>query len=278
VLKFRASATVAVLTATSVLLAGCSTSSPTTTSRPTTTSSDTKPGSPGDAPSGDLPGWRQVFREDFTSGDVPLGSWPTQYGDRWDAYPEPWRDTSGNGVYSPERVLSVKHGVLDMYLHTEEGQPYVAAPEPKLAGSEVRGQRYGRYSVRFRADPVPGYKVAWLLWPDSGRRREGEIDFPEANLDGTINAFVHEADTGRGKDQFSTGKTFAKWHIATTEWLPGRVTFILDNKVIGTSTTKIPTKPMHWVLQTETALDGPPPSPDAAGHVQVDWVTAYARS
>jgi len=269
--KFSASTRVAVLAVAAVLLAGCS------TTRPTTKSGEAEP-TPvvGDVPTGDLPGWRQIFREDFTDGDVPLGSWPAQYGDRWDAYPEPWRDTSGHGIYSPERVLSVKHGVLDMYLHTDEGQPYVAAPEPKLRGVN-RGQRYGRYSVRFRADPVPGYKVAWLLWPDSDQRRDGEIDFPEANLDSTIKAFAHEADHGRGQERFTTDKTFAKWHIATTEWLPGRIRFILDGTVIGTATTKVPTEPMHWVLQTETQLDGPPPSPTASGHVQVDWVTAYAR-
>jgi len=180
-------------------------------------------------------------------------------------------------MYSPKRVLSVKHGLLDMYLHTEEGQAYVAAPEPELNGSDVRGQKYGRFSVRFRADPVPGYKTAWLLWPDSDKRRHGEIDFPEANLGDTINGFVHHAVRGRGQERFSTGKTFENWHIATIEWLPGRVTFNLDGAVVGTSTRKIPKKRMHWVLQTETQLDGPPPPADAAGHVQVDWVVAYKR-
>jgi len=262
-----------VLAVVGALLSACGTSARTSDGGGPTTS----PSVSGDAPRGDLPGWRQTFREDFTSGDVPLGSWPGVYGDKWDAYPEPWRDTSGNGVYSPQRVLSVKHGLLDMYLHTEEGQPYVAAPEPKLNGSDVRGQRYGRYSVRFRADQVPGYKTAWLLWPDSNQRRDGEIDFPEANLDGTINAFMHEADANRGQEKLVTSKTFAKWHIATTEWLPGRVTFILDGKVVGTSTRKVPKKPMHWVLQTETEIDGRYPSPDASGHVQVDWAVAYDR-
>ena len=35
---------------------------------------------------------------------------------------------------------------------------------------------------------------------------------------------------------------------------------------------------MHWVLQTETQLSGGAPSDSAAGHVYIDWVTAYARS
>ena len=39
---------------------------------------------------------------------------------------------------------------------------------------------------------MDGYKVAWLLWPKSGVwPRDGEIDFPEADLIGTISAFMH---------------------------------------------------------------------------------------
>ena len=38
----------------------------------------------------------------------------------------------------------------------------------------------------------------------------------------------------------------------------------------------MPSDPMHWVLQTETAIDGTVPSDQEAGHVQIDWVAAYA--
>lgn len=229
-------------------------------------------------PVGDLAGWRQTFTEDFTEGDVALGSWPGRYGRKWDAYPEPWHDTSGKGVYSPQRVLSIHGGVLDMYLHSEDGQAYVAAPEPDLNGSGARGQRYGRYSVRFKADPVPGYKTAWLLWPDTGKRSEGEIDFPEARLNGRIHGYVHHIGSERSQDDFPTDTTFATWHTATTEWSPGRVSFMMDGRLIGTSTTKVPDTRMHWVIQTETALEKPFPKAADAGHVLIDWVTAYKRS
>ena len=59
------------------------------------------------------------------------------------------------------------------------------------------------------------------------------------------------------------------------EWTPGSLVFILDGTVIGTSTTHVPSAPMHWVLQTETQLSGGAPADSAAGHVQIDWVTAY---
>ena len=35
-----------------------------------------------------------------------------------------------------------------------------------------------------RSDKLTGYKMAWMLWPDSGSGKTyGEIDFPERNLD-----------------------------------------------------------------------------------------------
>jgi hypothetical protein len=230
-------------------------------------------------PVGDLPGWTQIWTEDFTR-DAALGSFLSVYSDTMGAYPSPWPDTSGNGTYDPARTLSAANSMLDIYLHSSGGTTYVSAPQPRLFGagaSAFDGQTYGRYSVRFRADPVPGFKTAWLLWPDSESwPDDGEIDFPEGGLDSNIEAFAHYANPGGGQDGFSTSEVFTDWHTATTEWTPDAVKFYLDDVLIGTSTTDVPSTPMHWVLQTETRLSGGPPDPGAAGHVQIDWAVAYA--
>lgn len=221
--------------------------------------------------------------DDFKA-DAARGSWTSVYGDRWRAYPEPWRDTSKRGMYSPNRVLSADNGMLDMYIHTEKGQPYVAAPEPRINGSGQRGQTYGRYSVRFRVPtPLPGYKTAWLLWPDSNKTAEGEIDFPEGNLSAgsTIGAYAHDVNGTHSHNAFyaNTKETYDEWHIATIEWLPTGVTYWLDGVKLGTAPKLgTPQTPMHWVLQTETALSGPAPAPSVAGHVQVDWVAVWKRA
>ncbi len=231
-------------------------------------------------PVGDLPGWRQVFTDNFAT-DVPVGSFPgSVYGSKWSAYLDGWTDTSGRGQYYPSKVLSVQNGILTYYIHTENGIPMVSALEPKLPGEPAgKGQLYGRYTVRFRADSLYGYKAVCLLWPDSGVwPRDGEIDFPEGDLNGIISGFVHHmaGTTGSDQDAFDTQATYGSWHTATTEWTPGKVTFILDGQTIGMSTTRVPNTPMHWVLQTETALDGPIPAASTAGNVQIDWVTMYA--
>src|SRR5438105_6088158 len=209
------------------------TATPVPTPVPTPTPTPTP--TPGTAmPVGDITdangSWHQVFAEDFNT-PVPLGSFPGPvYGGRWGVYPNGWHDTSGNGTYYPSRVLSVNNGLLNMYLHTEiingVAVHMVSAPVPRLPGSTgFAGQAFGRYSVRFHIDPVPGYKTAWLLWPDSNVwPAGGEIDFPEGNLTGSISAFMHYASSAGGQSAFPTSVPEAgAWHIATTEWQPGKI-------------------------------------------------------
>jgi beta-glucanase (GH16 family) len=229
------------------------------------------------APVGDISGWRQVFVDDFAKR-VRLGDFGPATSPRWRPYPYPWKDTSKNGTYWPQKGLSVHDGVLDIWLHTETvnsaATHIVNAPQPVLR-SVSRGQLYGRYAIRFKADPVPGYKTAWLLWPDSGERREGEIDFPEGNLSEMIYAYLHPKE-GSTQYAYPTGATYRSWHTAVIEWLADRCTFTLDGKVIGTATSGIPDTPMHWVIQTETELKGQAPVEAASGHVYIDWVAVYA--
>lgn len=233
------------------------------------------------APRGDLPGWRQVFVEEFST-DVALGSWPQQYARTWQTYPNGWPDTAGKGgvasEYRPGRVLSVKNGILDYWLHTENNRTLGAVIIP-AAGRSAIYQRYGRYVVRFRADPVPGYKIAFLLWPQSEQwPRDGEIDFPEGNLTATIDAFLHFQNGKSGGDQvhFPTEVTYQDWHTAVIEWTPEAVVFILDDTLIGEVHERIPSTPMRWTLQVEHCLDGCDAPRTAAGHVQIDWVAQYS--
>lgn len=253
-----------------------------TTAKPATTTTAAKPTTSTPAPTssgtssnglGDLPGWKLQFNENFNT-DAAEGSFLAKY-TNFSAYPYPWKDTSGNGTYQPN-IISVSNGNMVMNLRTNSaGEHLVAAPEPKTNNGKT-DQLYGRYSVRFKADSLPNYKTAWLLWPQSDVWSDGEIDFPEGNLDGKIEAFSHYVGNPSAQDAFSTGVTFSSWHVATTEWSPGKVSFYMDDKLIGTTTKNVPNKPMHWVLQTETGLDGRAPANSTTGNVYVDWAAAWA--
>jgi hypothetical protein len=231
-------------------------------------------------PVGDLPGWNQVFANDFNT-NVSLGDFPgSAYGNEFSVYADNTPDTAGQqgapSRYEPSQVISVSNGLLNLYLHTANGTPMGAAILPTIPGNHL----YGKYTVRFRSDSLEGFKVAWLLWPDDGVwPGNGEIDFPEGDLSGSISAFMHHqgATSGSDQDAYSSPATFTSWHTASIEWTPDSVNFILDGKSIGTSTTRIPDTPMHWVLQTESCLTSCPAA-STAGNLQIDWVTAYTRS
>ena len=216
--------------------------------------------------------WRLVFDEDFDRA-AAAGEFAQTYRDHWSVYPDGWRSTNGAGTYQPSRTVSVHDGAVDILVGETEAGPSSAALLPRLP---TYGQLYGRYSVRFRADPVPGYKVAFLLWPDSESwPADGEVDFPEGDLDGSISAFAHHADPSGSQEQFPTDQTFDRWHTATTEWEPGRLRFYLDDALVGESTTGVPDTSMHWVLQTEV-IPGQTPLSSASGHIYVDDVRAWS--
>lgn len=228
-------------------------------------------------PAGDLPGWKQIFAEDFTR-PAALGAFSSTYSNIG-SYPYPWTDTSRNsrsnpGYYHTDKTVSVVNGTLSANLHYDAtlGRHLVAALTPKLPTTT-----YGRYSIRLRADSIPGYKIAPLLWPDSGVwPNDGEVDFPEGDLNGgKLAAFSHYALASGGQDYFSTGVTHTSWHVYETAWSPGKIEFFVDGKSIGVSAKNVPSKAMHWVLQFETNTGSTAPPTSAAGNVQVDWIKAY---
>ncbi len=229
-------------------------------------------------PTGDIPGWRQIFAEDFNTA-VPLGKFPgTVYGNKFKVYPDGTLDTAGRAgapsQYGPSKVISVSNSLLNLYLHTENGTHLSAAILPTLPGNHL----YGKYTVRFISDPLRGFKTAWLLWPSSGKwPYDGEIDFPESDLSGPITGYMHHQGATVVGDQHvvNTTVTYTSWHTASIEWLPDHINFLLDGEIVGTSTSRIPDTSMFWVLQTEACLPGHSPV-TMDGNLLIDWIVAYA--
>ena len=228
---------------------------------------------------GALPGWRRAFADDFTE-NVPLGDFPGPLADRWAVYPQGWRDTAGVGLYSPLRTISVHDRTMDFYLHQESGTPLIATAIPRLTTrTYITGQLYGVYALRFRAPPVPGYKLALLLWPDSERwPQDGEIDFPEGDLVSRFCGFVHHQGAVDPLDfaDVCSPVGFGGWHTAVIVWTRLVVAFALDGHLVGTVTDRIPDTPMHFLLQTETTTDQRPLRTSVPAHVQFHWVAIYA--
>lgn len=226
--------------------------------------------SPATMPVGDLPGWKQTFTENFLTDQKP-GAFPGVYARQWMSY-DGFADTFGHGVYS-QNIISAHDGYLDLYLHTADGQPRGAAPVP-LIGGRWGGQKYGRFSVRMKSDPLDGYGAGILLWSDTNTWSDGEIDFPEGRLTGTANAANHCLDDPP-KNCFllSTMAKFSDWHTYTIDWTPKLLSYEIDGVTVGSTVTNIPSKSMHWVMQQGT---NGIPTQATAGHLLIDWATIYA--
>ncbi|HWH26844.1 MAG TPA: family 16 glycosylhydrolase [Pseudolysinimonas sp.] len=249
---------------------------PTSTAAPVTTTQ-----SSASLPVGNLPGWTQTAVQDFST-PAALGQVGTIYGADMRGY-SGFPDTSKHGIYTPDSVLSVSNGMLDYYLHSSDGVPRVATPIP----FGYAGQTYGRYSVRFRSDYLPGYKIAFLLWPTSDNWNEGEIDWPEGSLNGKMSP----ASAIKGSLSPTWNMSFdavsprswsatdsSTWHVATTEWTPGLVKWFWDGALVAQTSIPagVPTTNFRWTLQAETEIGAPAPAASTAGHLQVDWVAQYA--
>jgi hypothetical protein len=234
-------------------------------------------------PTGNLAGWRQTAAQDFST-PAALGQVGAVYGADMRGYSD-FPDTSKHGTYTPDSVLSVSNGVLDYYLHTEGGVPRVATPIP----FGYAGQTYGRYSIRFRSDYLPGYKIAFLLWPSSDNWNEGEIDWPEGSLNGKMSP----ASAIKGSLDSTWNMSFdsvsprswsatdsSTWHVATTEWTPGKIKWFWDGVLVAQTSIAdgVPTTMFRWTLQAETEIGAATPAATTSGHLQVDWAVQYAYS
>jgi beta-glucanase (GH16 family) len=212
-----------------------------------------------------------------------VGQFPgTVYGSKWDVYPDGTPDTNHWGVYEPSKVLSVHDGVLDWYLHTENGKPMTATAVPAVTGSNpYKGLTYGRYVTRFKVtQSAPRFSQTFLLWPDSEKwPDDGEFDFPAGDLGDTLHSASIFANHNLQTEGFGSPARFTSWHTATLEWTPGKARFYIDGDPIGTTTQQVASNPMHYVLQVETTENGPGlPDPNLTTDLQLDWIAVYSYS
>ncbi|MEW2578359.1 glycoside hydrolase family 16 protein [Streptomyces syringium] len=250
----------------------------------------------GTAPAEAAPSWKLRFSDSFNvpvarggfadcghSVDTPrayCGGLPAKVRAAWWAYPAGWPDTATQrgypvgGYYDPATTLSISGGRLHIRMwRGPTGSVHSAAVVPRA----LMNQRYGRYEERFRVSKsAVGYKSAHLLWP-AANDGCSEIDFPELEWTETIAAFTHPSTCGR-QDAFDTRARWTDWHTSVIEWTPGHVRYYLDGRLIGHSTRSVPDKPMSWIIQNESALNGDRAAPNSWAQMDIAWVRGWART
>lgn len=254
---------------------------PTPTAPTTSAPSDCSATMPTTAPTG-FKGAR--LAQDFNT-PAALGQVDDVYGADMAGY-SGTKDSKKKGLYAPDKVLSVSNGQLHWDMHTENGQPLVAAPTPLGNGyNKWSGVTYGRYSYCMKTNVANGYKTAFLNWPESQNWNEGEIDWVEMD---TLGARPRPASAIPGSYNSSTGNmTFVPspliyapadstgWHTYTTEWTSSQVKFLFDGQVVATTTQAVPKTRFYWVLQAETqTMNSTLPPSTQHGLIDLAWLTA----
>jgi beta-glucanase (GH16 family) len=278
--------------ATAGLLAGCGSSPstpdllstlpspaatvpPPTSAAPTTAAPTAKPGTApprsvrvssggGSVALGAGTRFRPVGGDEFNSGSLDVKKWGT-----YDSI-----GGFGNGLRRPSAI-------------TQSGGNLVITATGKTSGgmADSVGQLYGRWEFRARTDDGRGLGSAILLWPDSEKLSDGEIDIAEVPFEKRDQAhmILHSGPDADPLDGSHVVGDFSQWHTFAVDWLPDHITWYVDGRARFTVTNRahIPNTPMHLAIQLD---QGPVndwlPAPDATTppqvRLQVDWVRKYA--
>jgi beta-glucanase (GH16 family) len=223
-------------------------------------------------PVGDIPGWHQVFADDFKGQGVDLSKWRV-YDGQPGGDPAAWFDP---------RHVQVHDGMLIIsgYRDPADGGKWATGG---LSTAPGLAQTYGKYLVRFRLDSGVGIGHGLLLWP-ADNSWPPEVDFSEDNGAGRIAtlATVHYGALDR-KTQKVLAVNLTQWHTLGVEWTPGQLRFTIDGRVWwNLRSSRVPAIPMVLALQTQTwpcvGTWGrcPNASTPATVRMYVDWVVAYA--
>ena len=222
-------------------------------------------GNAGAAPAlGAGPGFKPIGGDEFNGGALDKT--------KWGAYDS--IGGFGNGLRRPS-AISQSAGSLVI----------TATGETSGGMADAFGQTYGRWEFRARTDHGRGLGSAILLWPDSEKLIDGEIDIAEVPAEQRDKAhFV--LHSGEGGDTIVGGNMpgdFSQWHTFAVDWLPDRVTWYVDGRARFTVTDKsrIPDTPMHLAIQLDQGpvkdwLPAPDATTPAKVRLQVDWVRVYS--
>jgi beta-glucanase (GH16 family) len=229
-------------------------------------------------PVGNIPGWREVFADDFTGTTL---DW------QWTSY---WGVPGGDpgGFFDPTHV-AVSGGQLVIAAYKDLSDlAWDAGPNTYVTGgvssSPSFAQTYGKYLVRFRFGAGVGIAHAILLWPQTNTWPP-EIDFSEDNGFNrqTSYATLHYG-AGNTQVQHSVGVNLTHWHTLGVEWTAGRLVYTLDGRNWATVTNEnVPSVPMtldiqtqSWACGTSTWEQCPNATTPSKVDLSVDWVVAYA--
>ncbi len=223
-------------------------------------------------PTGDRPGWRQVFADDFSGRAVDRDKWGLYAG-------QPGSDPGSQ--WSPSHVV-VAGGVLrlETYRDPAHGGKWTSGGINNAKSSPLKA---GKYEIRMRADRASGINVVGLLWPKSNSWPP-EIDFVE-DRDGDrsdYEATLHYRNQdGKHAMVHRPAKVvdMSEWHTYGVEWGKGRLVYTLDGQAWATiERPYVPEVLMGMAVQSNAVTKGrvlAGPGTPPLSSVELDWVVGY---
>jgi len=215
--------------------------------------------------------WKLTFDDEFNGTGVDWTKWQDG-GRNW--------GSGGNGeeqAYLPGKC-SVSHGLLQIRADTTpaNGKRYSSC---MLNTMDTFQQTYGYFEFRGKISRGRGFWPAFWLY-ESANGGAPEIDVME-NLghDTTTYYMTYHSDAGQQEQAYHGIDLAAAFHTYAVKWVPGSITFYLDNLPQFTATNDVYTRSMFILVNL--AVGGKwPGSPNAStrfpGLFDVEYVRAYA--
>lgn len=247
-------------------------------------------------PVGNLPGWKQVFKDDFKG---------TELDSKWQKYNGVVSGGQGGWWGLSHVVVHAGELKLETYSDPTACTDAVGCP---LFNDEVSGgtkskfaMTYGKVLIRVKTKPVADVTFLALLWPVSNVAPP-ETDFAvvggptHLTTIGAIAKYLAGGSTGPTGVSGATGATgpaslqdsvnanAAKWHTLGVVWSPGKLQYTIDGHVWATEVSPaVSSVPSNIVLQSETDCQAvamqacTAPWAKTEPNVDIAWVVAYKR-
>jgi beta-glucanase (GH16 family) len=178
-----------------------------------------------------------VFADDFQPWSVSSTGSGT---DRWNVF-------SVSGSTPPSDAVYYKDGVANLVWKHGQGSADTSMITAYTGGKHELGFHYGYVEAQFRWTVTPGsWPAFWLLPVDHLNNSSGEPDFGELDVFeaqgnshdyfGTVHEWLNGKDVASNNCcNLHVVPSMAGYHTYGALWVPGRVSWYLDNKLLGSS-------------------------------------------
>lgn len=239
--------------------------------------------------SGNHPGWKLVWEDEFTGNAPDDKIWS-----KCQRATSDWNNTMSDDP----RLLEVKDGILHLRGivndRKDDEAPYLTAG---LTSKGKYSFKHGKVQIRARFKSAQGaWPALWMMGEKGGWPANGEIDLMEhLNFEDKVFQTVHSEYTHKlkGKEPKKSGTAKIDrdgWNTYGCEWDADKIVFMVNDKTTFTY-PRVPEKgeeqwpfnqPFYFILSMQIGgswVNGSGPTNPAhypAG-MEVDWVRVYER-